>query len=322
MQVQPRKVGAAAFLVTLFAVGSASGEPFRLEKKFDMAAGDRFVLSSAVGEVALRGVEGRQASILVTSDRGDLGERFDFRFEQAGGQLKMVVEPREKGLLSWFKQFRGNVHIAVEVPRATPVDIGTSGGGIDLSSLDATVKANSSGGGIKVAEVHGDVGLSSSGGGVEVRVVQGAVRLESSGGGVRAESIGGSVYAESSGGGITLKAVSGDVNASSSGGGVEIQEAGGRVKASSSGGPVRVLFAAGNAKGGDLDSSGGGIVATLDPAAGIDVDASTSSGSVHCDLPVTVQGRISSDSLHGKVHGGGALLHVRSSGGGITINGR
>ncbi|MFI5184131.1 MAG: DUF4097 family beta strand repeat-containing protein [Vicinamibacteria bacterium] len=322
MLVGPRNFSAAALAVALVSVASASAEPFRLEKKFDLAAGDRFVLSSSIGGVTLRGVEGRQASILVTSDREDLATRFDFRFEQAGGQLKVLIEPKDKGLASWFRQFRGNVHIAVEVPRATPVDVNTSGGGIDLSALDANVKANSSGGGIKVAEVHGDVNLSSSGGGVEVSVVQGAVRLQSSGGGVRGESLGGSVYAESSGGGVTLKAVIGDVDANSSGGGVEIQEAGGRVKASSSGGPVQVVFAAGNAKGGDLDSSGGGIVATLDPAAGLDLDASTSSGSVHCDLPVTVQGRISADSLHGKVHGGGALLHVRSSGGGITINGR
>jgi hypothetical protein len=322
MQTHPCRIAATAAVIGLLAVGSASAGPFQLEKKFDLATGDRFFLDSAIGGVELRGVEGRQASILVTSDRADLAERFDFRFEQTGGLLKMVVEPRDKGLASWFKQFRGTVHIAVEVPRTTPVELHSSGGGIDVSSLDATVKANSSGGGIKVAEVHGDVGLSSSGGGVDVRAVQGAVRLESSGGGVRAESIGGSVYADSSGGGISLKVVAGDVQANSSGGGVDVQEAGGRVRASSSGGPVKVLFAAGNAKGGELDSSGGGIVATLDPEAGIDLDASTSSGSVHCDLPVTVQGRISSDSLHGKVHGGGALLHLRSSGGGITINGR
>jgi len=63
-------------------------------------------------------------------------------------------------------------------------------------------------------------------------------------------------------------------------------------------------------------------VATVDPAANIDLDAGTSSGSVHCDIPVTVQGKVSGDSLHGKVHGGGPLLRARSSGGGITINGR
>jgi len=304
MQAHPRSVGAAALIVTALSVAPAFAEPFRLEKQFDLAAGDRFVLISDVGGVALRGVAGRQASIIVTSDREDLAERCAFRFEQGAGRLKMVVECKQKGLRNWFQQSRGNVHIAVEVPRATPVDLQTAGGAIDLSALDASVKASSSGGGVKVADVHG------------------AVRLESSGGGVRAESIDGSVYADTSGGSLTIETVSGDIEASSSGGGVHIQGAGGRVKASSSGGPVRVVFAAGNSKGGDLDSSGGGVVATVDSAAGIDVDAESSGGSVHCDLPVTIRGRVSGDSLYGKLNGGGALLRLRSSGGGISINPR
>jgi len=323
MQAYLRKASAVAFIVTPVFVAPAFAEPFRLERKFDLAAGDRFVLASGVGGVALRGVPGRQASIVVTSDRKDIAERYDFRFEQEAGRLRMTVERRQKGFLSWwFQSFRGGVHIAIEVPRATPVDLHTSGGVIDLSALEATVKASSSGGGVKVADVHGDVTLSSSGGAVEVRLVQGAVRLDSSGGGVQAESVEGTVYADTSGGSVTLKTVSGDIEASSSGGGVDIQGAGGRVKAGSSGGPVRVLFAAGNSKGGDLDSSGGGVVATLDSAAGLDVDASSSGGSVDCDLPVTIQGRAQRTSLHGKLNGGGAVLRLRSSGGGITINPR
>jgi hypothetical protein len=300
--------------VPLFAEG------FHLEKKFELAPGDRFVLVSEVGGVVLQGVAGRQASIVVTSDRQDLEEVFAFRFDQSAGQLKMVVEHKDKGFMKWLRQFRGNVQIAIEVPRGTPVDLDTSGGSIDLSALDAGVKANSSGGGVKVSDIKGDVSLSSSGGGVEARSVHGALRLESSGGSVRAEGVDGSVYADTSGGSLTLETVGGDITASSSGGGVHIHGAAGHVKAGSSGGPVQVAFAAGNSKGGDLDSSGGGVVATLDPAAGVDVDASSSGGSVNCDLPVTIQGHVSSDSLRGKLNGGGALLRLRSSGGGITIS--
>lgn len=311
---------AAALGVVLLSAVPSFAEGFHLEKKFDLAPGDRFVLVSEVGGVTLQGVAGRQASIVVTSDRQDLAEQVDFRFDQTAGQLKMVAEHKDKGFLKWLRQFHGNVRIAIEVPRATPVDLDTSGGPIDVSTLDAAVKASSSGGGVKVAEVRGDVTLSSSGGGVEARGVHGALRLESSGGSVRGEGIDGTVYADTSGGSLALETVGGDITASSSGGGVRIQGAAGHVKAGSSGGPVQVAFAAGNSKGGDLDSSGGGVVATVDPTAGLDVDASSSGGSVHCDLPVTIQGHVSSDSLRGKLNGGGALLRLRSSGGGITIN--
>jgi hypothetical protein len=320
MEAHPRL--AAVLSVTVLSVVPAFGEGFRLEKKFDLAPGGRFVLTADVGAVTLQGVAGQQVSIVVTADREDLAERVDFRFEPGAGELKMVAEQKDKGFMKWFRQVHGHVNIAIEVPRATAVDLRTAGGPIDLSALDAGVKANSSGGSVKITDVRGDVALSSSGGGVEARSVHGAVRLDSSGGSVRGEGIDGSVYAETSGGSLTLATVSGDVTASSSGGGVHIQGVGGRVKAGSSGGPVDVVFAAGNSKGGEIDSSGGGVAATVDPAVGLDVDAASSGGSVRCDLPVTIQGNVSSDRLQGKLNGGGPLLHLRSSGGGITISRR
>jgi hypothetical protein len=51
-------------------------------------------------------------------------------------------------------------------------------------------------------------------------------------------------------------------------------------------------------------------------------DASSSGGNVDSDLPVTVRGKIKKDSLHGTLNGGGELLRLRSSGGGITIEER
>ena len=278
-----RLTAAAACLAAVLSVTPAFAEGFHLEKTFDLAAGDRFALDSALGSVTVRGIEGRRATIVVTSDRSDIADRYEFRFTHESGQLRMDVRKLMGG---WFQSFRGNAQIVVELPRTTPVSLETSGGSIELSRLDAVVQASSSGGGVKIADVHGNVVVESSGGGVDVR------------------------------------AVSGDIHASSSGGGVTVAEAGGWVKADSSGGPVHVQFAAGNARGGELDSSGGGVEATMDAVARLDLDASSSGGSVKCDLPVTVQGRVSRDSIVGKLNGGGARLRVRSSGGGIRIASR
>jgi hypothetical protein len=43
---------------------------------------------------------------------------------------------------------------------------------------------------------------------------------------------------------------------------------------------------------------------------------------VSCDLPVTVVGDRERTELKGDLNGGGALLHVRTSGGGIRISAR
>jgi hypothetical protein len=59
----------------------------------------------------------------------------------------------------------------------------------------------------------------------------------------------------------------------------------------------------------------------IDPGARVSIDASASSGSVNSDVPVTIQGTIERDSLRGEMNGGGPLLRLRSSGGGVRILG-
>jgi hypothetical protein len=69
-----------------------------------------------------------------------------------------------------------------------------------------------------------------------------------------------------------------------------------------------------------LSTSGGGVRTELDPSVALTIDASSSGGDVDSDLPVTVQGRVASTSLRGNLNGGGAVLRLRSSGGGVRIS--
>jgi DUF4097 and DUF4098 domain-containing protein YvlB len=102
---------------------------------------------------------------------------------------------------------------------------------------------------------------------------------------------------------------------------VDVRGAGGRVEASSSGGGVTVRFAPGNSSGGVVSSSGGSVHTEIDPGAKISIDATASGGSVRSDVPVTIQGKVEQDSLRGDMNGGGPLLRLRSSGGGVRIAG-
>jgi DUF4097 and DUF4098 domain-containing protein YvlB len=99
-----------------------------------------------------------------------------------------------------------------------------------------------------------------------------------------------------------------------------VRGAGGRVEASSSGGGVTVRFASGNSSGGTVSSSGGSVRAEIDPGARVSIDAHASGGSVNADVPVTIQGKIENDSLRGEMNGGGPVLRLRSSGGGVRIS--
>jgi hypothetical protein len=62
------------------------------------------------------------------------------------------------------------------------------------------------------------------------------------------------------------------------------------------------------------------VRAEIDPGARVSIDAHASGGSVNADVPVTIQGKIENDSLRGEMNGGGPVLRLRSSGGGVRIS--
>ena len=314
----------AGFVLSgLLLAASVRAADFRLEKTFDLALGGGLTLRAEAGDVVVRGGDGNQAVVTITSDRSDFAEIYDVRFDdRSADRLEVVVERKNRGVSGWFGGFRGHAEIRVVLPRNASAQVEGSGGSVEVSDLAGAVSVKSSGGGVHLADIGGAAVLSSSGGRVVAERIQGALSAKSSGGGVEVREIAGAVRLSSSGGSVEAEEIAGDLDASSSGGGVRIREAHGEVIAESSGGPVRVAFAAGNSRGGSIHSSGGGLEIRLDPAIGLDIDAVSSGGSVSTDLPVAVRGKIRRDSLRGQLNGGGAELKLRTSGGGITIEGR
>lgn len=312
-----RKLALGALALSLLVpAGAAFAKDVRIEKRFPLQSGGTFTLAG-IGSATVRGGAGNEAVVVITSDREDFQELFDVRYDAQPSRLGVTIERKNKGVFSWFGGFRGRVEVDVTLPRQVQADVRSSGGGIRISNLQGAVKASSSGGGVNVAEIDGNVVLASSGGGVQAERIRGSVQAGSSGGGVEVEEIGGAARLESSGGGIVARRVGGDVDASSSGGGVRVEEARARVEAESSGGRVDVSFAAGNAKGGDVQSSGGGVSVRVDPGVGLEIDAASSGGRVESGL--TVKGSSSKSSLRGTLNQGGAVLKVRSSGGGVSL---
>jgi DUF4097 and DUF4098 domain-containing protein YvlB len=110
------------------------------------------------------------------------------------------------------------------------------------------------------------------------------------------------------------------VKAHTSGGGITCDNVAGDVDAHTSGGSVHATLTRQPAGECRLSTSGGGITATLPENATFQLDAETSGGGVRCDFPVTVTGERKSDRLVAPVNGGGPLVHLRSSGGGIRVN--
>ena len=312
----------ATWAAMLVLAGPASAE-FKMNRQMALAPGGTFTLDTDIGAVTVAGDSTGGVGVSVTSGRDDFADQFDVRFDETPGEARVTVKRKTSisSLAFWRTWSGANTRFVVHVPRQTSLTVNTSGGAIDVSQVEGRARLHTSGGGVRVESVAGNVDAGTSGGAIQLREIRGDAVADTSGGGIEVAGVRGTLTAKTSGGGIRIRGVSGDVVAETSGGGVEIREAGGRVEAHSSGGPITVSFAPGNGRGGNISTSGGGIRAELDPKVAMSIDASASGGGVQSDLPVTVRGRISRDSLRGEMNGGGPLLRMSTSGGGVRISG-
>jgi hypothetical protein len=301
--MRPLHVTVAALAVAVLGATPAAAD-FTLQRQLALAPGGTFILDTDVGSVSVTGDAPSGAQITLTSVEDDFASRYDISVDESAGTASMRVRRR----MSWLDEIwsggwwhNRNVRITVRVPRSTTVSLDTSGGAVTVADLGGNARLRTSGGRVRARNVDGDIDARTSGGGIDIADVRGNVRAGTSGGGIEVDSVRGAIDVRTSGGGI------------------RVRDAGGRVDARTSGGSVVVGFARGNAQGGDIHTSGGSVTAHIDPAVALSVDASTSGGGVDSDVPVTVRGRISRNELRGDLNGGGALLRLRSSGGGVRV---
>jgi hypothetical protein len=115
--------------------------------------------------------------------------------------------------------------------------------------------------------------------------------------------------------------VEGPAVLSTSGGGIKIDSVVSSVRAQTSGGGIRAGIKGPLKEECSLSTSGGSVTVTVDRTAAFRLDASTSGGGVEAaGLTITLdQNTRARNRLAGLVNGGGPLLKLRTSGGGISV---
>jgi hypothetical protein len=216
---------------------------------------------------------------------------------------------------SWLRE----VEYRVTVPHKFNADVETSGGPISVSDLKGEVNARTSGGSLKFDDIDGPVNGRTSGGSITLMGGKGSAYVRTSGGSIHITEVAGDVDASTSGGGISIERASGRVKAHTSGGGIEVREATGAIDASTSGGGVTASLLGQPKEDCRLNTSGGSISVSLGKDIHMDLDASTSGGTVWTDFPVPSSGDRHQRELHAPLNGGGPLLHLHTSGGGISV---
>jgi hypothetical protein len=278
-------IGASAALISILPVLADT----RIEKNLKLDSGGKLTVVSDAGSLTVKGSGSSGAHVVLTSDKDDFESRFNLKFEELPGELRITLKKKD-----W-------IAFVIEVPTKTRTDLQTGGGHVSVHALEGDANAETSGGHIDVGEIRGNLKAQTSGGHISVKQISGNAKVETSGGHIEADGVEGNLSAETSGGHI------------------EIRDAKGRVDADTSGGHVEVGFAKGNAHGGKIESSGGGISVVVDPNVDLNIDASTSGGSVRTDVPVKIIGKVNGSSIKGTLGKGGEALYVHTSGGSVSI---
>ena len=205
--------------------------------------------------------------------------------------------------VGWFadRDIQQNISISydITVPEQTRVTAKTGSGSVDIGSVRGAVVASAGSGSLDI------------GGGASLDAHTGS-------GSIRAVGIAGPTTAKSGSGTIRIDLTGkGDVDASAASGGVTVTGVDGGLRVTSSSGSVSVTGRP--SRPWTIRSSSGSVIVRLPADAAFDLDAHASSGRVDSAHPVTMTGRIDKGRIQGQVRGGGPLVEIRSSSGGVRI---
>jgi hypothetical protein len=187
---------------------------------------------------------------------------------------------------------------------------------------DTVVRTHSGSGDLIVEGTHGNVDAQTGSGDVRLANLTGEIRLQTGSGNIRARQISGAVKGGTGSGDIEVEEASaGDIDLHTGSGNITARGVQGGFHGETGSGDVT---AEGTQSGTwDIRTGSGNVHVRLPASAAFDADISTSSGSIDVGSPIemTVQGRVDEThrQIHGKVHGGGPLLKVRTGSGDIHI---
>ena len=259
------------------------------------------VMPSAGSEVKVTAKQRIRADSDAEADQ--LLEKLTLTMEQDGNEVRLVSKYEKRPFAFSGSWPPVNVDFVVSVPKAFASDLKTSGGSITVGDLEGPAKLHTSGGNIKLGKMGGSVDAHTSGGNVSLASARAGVQLRTSGGNISAGPVNGPAEISTSGGNINVDSVESALRARTSGGNIRAAITG----------PLKEECV--------LTTSGGTVRVNVDKAAAFQLDASTSGGNVDAQGLTLTTDKITTgrSKLAGAVNGGGPLLKLRSSGGGISV---
>ncbi|MEE8200173.1 MAG: DUF4097 family beta strand repeat-containing protein [Candidatus Acidoferrales bacterium] len=184
--------------------------------------------------------------------------------------------------------------------------------------VDTRLEADTGSGDLTIAGIRGPVSADTGSGNIQLSNLGGNVTADTGSGSIRASGVAGAFSGNTGSGNVRLEQTApGPVNVDTGSGSVELSGVRGPVKVSTGSGNITVQGEP--AWNWSLSTGSGDIRLRLPPEAGFQLQARTSSGSIHSDHPLMVQGTVKRNELRGTVRGGGPEIIAHTGSGNIRI---
>lgn len=290
------------FAVVLFIVFGSSvmlGGEVRLikEKNFSVKDWQNLYVQASGADVKVDSWDKPEVNIKIFGNKR-AAEKMEFDIYQNSDVVKVIAKRRGSFLNFSFGSF--DVRIEAIVPKNFNTNLNSSGGDISVANLTGAFQIKTSGGDVSFSNTNGKLSAETSGGDIVLTNHKGEMGLSTSGGDIHCGKVEGDLDASSTGGEINLEIANGKVHASTSGGDIDINYIGDNkgIYASTSGGDVHVSLPR-NFKARAEFESNGDIDNNFQNAKSIKVSRGFNSA---------------------ELNGGGEELHLKSTGGDITVN--
>jgi hypothetical protein len=175
------------------------------------------------------------------------------------------------------------IDYVITAPRGTVIEAGSGSGDLNISNIGAPLKASTGSGSIDVNDLTGDVALNTGSG--DIRAMMNNAQY------VKAGTGSGSIHLQGVTGGLFAETGSGDIEVNGQPGS--------------------------NWK---LETGSGSVTLNTGSGAHFSLDASTGSGDVHSDPPLTTHGSTDRHHVIGDINGGGPIVRVETGSGDVRIH--
>jgi DUF4097 and DUF4098 domain-containing protein YvlB len=260
----------------------------REEKRFTVSGKPSVSLSTFDGAIDIRASD--RSEVVVTIERRasskEEADRMEIRAEQTGNNIVVDVRMPKTAHAFGFHQ-SASARLIVTVPASSDVDAHSGDGSIDIERVNGTLD------------------------------------LRSGDGAIDGRSLGGSVKVHTGDGSIKLTGVNGSVDADTGDGSIDAEGKFSSVRARSGDGSVKIHAAVGSSASDEwtISTGDGSVLLEVPEGFGGELDAHTGDGGIEVrDVTLSnVTGRISKDTVRGRLGNGGAAVKLRTGDGTITL---